>query len=47
MFNTLVDTFIALIDDIYWTGYAQTLATENPTYYNELLNDYLNQHSKN
>jgi hypothetical protein len=43
--NTLVDTFTALMDDIFWTGYAQTLAEENPDYFTQLLNDYLLAHT--
>jgi hypothetical protein len=38
---TLVDTFNALMDDIYWTGYAEQLAEENPSYFIQLLNEYL------
>ena len=43
--NTLVDTFTALMDDIFWTGYAETLAEENPDYFTQLLNDYLLAHT--
>ncbi|GAB2977424.1 hypothetical protein GCM10027049_10670 [Mucilaginibacter puniceus] len=40
--NTMLELFIELTNQIFWDGYAQQLAIENPVRFQLELNDFIN-----
>jgi hypothetical protein len=38
--DTIITLFEELTDQIFWEGYAQQLATDNPAQFNAELNDF-------
>lgn len=38
----MYDLFISLTDQIYWQGYAEQLAKDNPAAFNRELADFIN-----
>ena len=38
----MVEIFIEVTDQLFWEGYAEQLAKDNPTRFTEELNDFLN-----
>ena len=44
-FNTMYDLFIELTDQLFWTGYAEQLAKDNPAVFQYEFNDFLNNYS--
>ena len=38
----MLELFIELTNQIFWDGYAQQLANENPAVFNSELNDFIN-----
>ena len=38
----MLEIFIELTDQIFWKGYAQQLATDNPTVFQLEFNEFLN-----
>jgi hypothetical protein len=38
----MIEQFIELTDQIFWEGYAETLAAENPARFQTELNEFLN-----
>lgn len=42
----MFDAFIEFIDGLFWDGYAQQLATENPKQYNYELNEFFNNYAQ-
>jgi len=40
----MIDLFIALTDQLFWEGYAQQLAKENPEAFQFEYNDFLNNY---
>jgi len=43
--NPMYEQFIELTNQIFWDGYAQTLANENPAVFNYELNDFINNYN--
>ena len=43
--KTMLELFIELTNQIFWDGYAQTLANENPAVFNYELNDFINNYN--
>ena len=41
----MIEIFIELLDQIFWEGYAEQLAKENPQAFNMEYNDFLNTYS--
>jgi hypothetical protein len=41
----MLEIFIELIDQIFWDGYAQQLATENPAVFQLEFNEFLNTYN--
>ena len=41
---TMLELFIELTNQIYWQGYAQELAKDNPEVFQFELNDFLNNY---
>ncbi len=41
----MLELFIELTNQIFWDGYAQQLANENPTVFNSELNDFINNYN--
>ena len=42
--KTMLELFIELTNQIFWEGYAQQLAIENPVRFQLELNDFINTH---
>jgi hypothetical protein len=43
--KTMLELFIELTNQIFWDGYAQQLANENPAVFNYELNDFINNYN--
>ena len=41
----MLELFIELTNQIFWEGYAQQLAIENPAVFNSELNDFINNYN--
>ena len=41
----MLELFIELTNQIFWDGYAQQLANENPAVFNYELNDFINNYN--
>lgn len=41
----MIEIFIELLDQLFWEGYAEQLAKENPQAFNMEYNDFLNTYS--
>ena len=41
----MYEAFTEWLDQIYWEGYAERLATENPQDYNTQYNEFFNNHN--
>ncbi len=41
----MIELFIELTDQIFWDGYAQQLAGENPALFQQELNDFLDNYN--
>lgn len=42
----MYEVFIQLLDSLYWEGYAEQLATENPALFNYELDYFLDNYSR-
>ena len=42
---TMLELFIELNNQIFWEGYAQQLANENPAVFNSEFNDFINNYN--
>ncbi|MEJ7691570.1 hypothetical protein [Daejeonella sp.] len=40
----MIDLFIQLTDQLFWEGYTERLAKENPEQFTAEFNDYLNSY---
>lgn len=40
----MIEAFFEFIDSIYWNGYAEQMAEENPEKFNFELNEFLNSY---
>lgn len=45
--QSLIEDFIALLDSIFYEGYAEQLCAHYPEQFNQQLNEYLEQYSVN
>ena len=41
----MIEVFTELLDQIFWEGYAEQLAKENPQAFNAEYNEFLNTYS--
>jgi len=42
----MIELFIELTDQLFWEGYAQWLAGENPSLFQSEFKDFLNNYNK-
>lgn len=42
----MIDLFIELTDQLFWEGYAEQLAKENPALFQSEFKDFLNNYNK-
>lgn len=45
--DTMIELFIELTDQIFWEGYAEQLAGENPAIFQQELNEFMNSYNIN
>jgi len=45
--ETMIELFIELTDQIFWEGYAEQLAGENPAIFQQELNEFMNSYNIN
>lgn len=43
----MIELFIELTDQIFWEGYAEQLAGENPAVFQQELNEFMNSYNSN
>jgi len=43
--GTMIELFIELTDQIFWEGYAEQLAGENPAIFQQELNGFMNSYN--
>lgn len=44
--ETMIELFMELTDQIFWKGYAEQLARENPADFQQGLNDFMNSYNQ-
>lgn len=45
--DTMIELFTELTDQIFWEGYAEQLAGENPAIFQQELNEFMNSYNIN
>ncbi len=45
--DTMIELFIELTDQIFWEGYAEQMAGENPAIFQQELNEFMNSYNIN